>query len=107
MKNAKEIAEELYYHQDWMEAVVRAINLPQAEFVVWGKKNPLLVSYALGRCEIPLPILIFEEIHDQGIDTEHLSIFLYDYLSADSKEIKKQYHEYYTRYQDWITSHGS
>jgi hypothetical protein len=36
-----------------------------------------------------------------------LSIFLYDYLSADSKEIKKQYHEYYTRYQDWITSHGS
>jgi hypothetical protein len=98
MKSAKEIAEELYYHQDSMEAVVRAINLPQAEFVVWGKKNPLLVSYALGRCEIPLPILIQEEIHDEGIDTRILSIFLYDYLSE--KEIKKQFNEYFTRHKN-------
>jgi hypothetical protein len=100
MKTAKEIGEILFYHQDANEAIVRAMNLPENQFAEWSAKNPLLTAYAMGSCEVYFPMLIVEEVDDKTIAQDLIWKFLYDAINPISKDIKREYHEYFTRYQN-------
>lgn len=100
MKSAKEIAEILYYHQDANEAVIRAMHLPENEFLDWSSKNPLLTTYAMGSCQVYFPMLIIEETNDGTIAKDLLGKFLYDAIHPLKQEIKKHYNERFTLHQD-------
>jgi len=97
METAEKIAEKIYYHQDQMEATVRAMHLPRNEFIGWAVKNEKLLAYSIGMCEIYLPMIIMgDEISDSCIYSRDMAIFLHDHIQEILPQLKKAYHERFT-----------